>query len=239
MKLISFNLRFGGQKRTPQIIDYLLKEDADLLVLTEFMMNDNGGKIIQKISENGYKTKPSNDDGSMGSFIASKNDFHSKSVFDRWTEVYFPENDLYVLGVYVPDQPGEEKNLFWNKMLEYAENNIQENVLITGDFNSCTKEDSSNATEYYAKQLMELEEMEYIDMWKKYSKEGSPRYTWFYHSGDGFRLDYAFISPKLAASIDTVIVYHDFKVRETKISDHLPVILEFNPGNIGDFIGEL
>ena len=226
MKLISLNLRFGGQKRTPQIIDYLLDEDADLMVLTEFMMNEKGKDIIPKISQKGYNTKPSNNDGSMGSFIASKNDFVTKSVFDRWTEVYIPKNDLYVLGVYVPDQPGAEKNKFWKRMLEYAKNNIEKHVLITGDFNSCTKEDSSNATEYYAKELMKLEEIGYIDMWKSYSREGSPRYTWFYHSGEGFRLDYAFISPKLAASIDEVKVYHDSDIREEGMSDHSPLIME-------------
>jgi len=226
MKLISLNLRFGGQKRTPQIIDYLLSEDADLMVLTEFMMNEKGKEIIRKISQKGYNIKPSNDDGSMGSFIASKSDFVTKSVFDRWIEVYIPKNDLYVLGVYVPDQPGAEKNIFWKRILEYAKNNIEKNVLITGDFNSCTKEDSSNGTEYYAKELMELEDMKYIDLWKNYSKEGSPRYTWFYHSGEGFRLDYVFISPKLAASMDEIIVYHDFNVREAKISDHSSLILE-------------
>lgn len=226
MKLISLNLRFGGQKRTPHIIDYLLDEDADLMVLTEFMMNEKGKDIIQKISQKGYTTKPSNDDGSMGSFIASKNDFVTKNVFDRWIEVYIPKNDLYVLGVYIPDQPGEEKNIFWKRILEYAKKNIAKNVLITGDFNSCTKEDSSNGTEYYAKELMELEDMAYIDLWKNYSKEGSPRYTWFYHTGDGFRLDYAFISPKLTASLDKVIVYHDIKVREAKISDHSPLNIE-------------
>lgn len=220
IKILTFNIKLGGQNRTPKIIDYLLSNHFDLIILTEFIMNDNGQKIIQRLTNEGYKTQASNEEEGYGSFIASKNGFMTKKVEDRWAEVYIPKMDLYVLGVYVPDQPGADKNTFWNKIIEYAENNIHENVLITGDFNSCTKEDSSNATQYHAKDLMKLEELGYIDLWKCYSKEEDDRYTWFHYSGTGFRLDYAFISPKLAASLEEVFIYHDSNLLNSKISDH-------------------
>lgn len=70
---------------------------------------------------------------------------------------------MHVLGVYVSDQQGANKNIFWQKILEYAEVHNQENVLISGDFNSCTKEDSSNGTEYYAAELRKLEEIGFND----------------------------------------------------------------------------
>ncbi len=92
--------------------------------------------------------------------------------------------------------------------------------MITGDFNSCTKEDSSNGTEYYAAELNKLEEMGFNDLWKYYSTDKSDRFTWFYHSGEGFRLDYAFISPKLSKSLKDVEVFHDSALRENKVSDH-------------------
>ncbi|MEG3225527.1 MAG: hypothetical protein BME94_08505 [Methanobacteriales archaeon Met13] len=99
--------------------------------------------------------------------------------------------------------------------------------MITGDFNSCTKEDSSNGTEYYAAELKKLEYLEYIDLWKCYSNDKSDIYTWFYYSGEGFRLDYAFVSPKLSESLDKVIVYHDTELREKKVSDHSPLRLNW------------
>ena len=225
MKILNFNIRFGGEKRTYKIVDYLLNNDFDMIVLTEFIKNNNGKEIIDKLVARGYKTQPSNEDGKLGSFIASKEDFVTKNVQDRWAEVYIPKMDLYVLGVYVPDTLGTEKNMFWKKILDYAEKNVEKKVLITGDFNSCTKEDSANGTEFNAKDLMKLKELGYIDLWKYNASEDSERYTWFHYSGTGFRLDYAFVSPKLAVTLEDVSVYSDSQIRESKISDHSPLVV--------------
>ena len=222
MRILNFNIRFGGQKRTPEIINYLINNDFDLIILTEFVKNNNGKDIIHNLISQGFNTQASNEDGGYGSFIASKNKFLTKSIEDRWIEVYIPEMDLHVLGVYVPDQPGVNKNIFWQKILDYAAEHNHENVLITGDFNSCTKEDSSNGTEYYAKELKELEDLEYNDLWKNYSKDESDRYTWVYHSGDGFRLDYAFVSQQLAQRFNEIKVWHESEIRKNKVSDHSP-----------------
>ena len=227
MRIVNFNIRFGGQKRTPEIINYLISNDFDLIILTEFIENDNGNDINNSLTNQGFHTQASNEDGGYGSFIASKNDFITKSLEDRWAEVYIPTQDLYVLGVYVPDQPGAKKNDFWQKILEYAAEHSSENVLITGDFNSCTKEDSSNGTEYYAAELKKLEEIGYNDLWKCYSKNKSNRYTWFYHSGEGFRLDYAFVSPKLSECLENVMVWHNSELRENKVSDHSSLRLDW------------
>ena len=109
MRILNFNIRFGGEKRTYKIVDYLLNNDFDMIVLTEFIKNDNGNEIIPKLVEKGYKTQPSNENGELGSFIASKEEFITKNVEDRWVEVYIPMMDLYVLGVYVPDNMGQER----------------------------------------------------------------------------------------------------------------------------------
>jgi exodeoxyribonuclease III len=225
MRILNFNIRFGGEKRTAKIVDYLLNNDFDMIILTEFVKNDNGKEIIGKLVDKGYKTQPSNENGELGSFIASKEEFITRNVDDSWAEVYIPTMDLYVLGVYVPDRSGTEKNLFWKKILDYAEKNLNKKVLITGDFNGCTKEGSSNKTEYNAEDLMKLEELGYIDLWKYNSTEGSEGYTWFHYSGTGFRLDYAFVSPKLAVTLEDVSVYSDSQIRESKISDHSPLVV--------------
>ncbi|MEG3225528.1 MAG: hypothetical protein BME94_08510 [Methanobacteriales archaeon Met13] len=116
MKTVNFNIRFCGQKRTPEIINYLISNDFDLIILTEFIKNDNGNDIINSLINQGFYTQTSNEDNGYGSFIASKNDFLTKSLEDRWAEVYIPKMDLYVLGVYVPDQPGAYKNIFWQNI---------------------------------------------------------------------------------------------------------------------------
>jgi len=225
MRILNFNIRFGGEKRTYKIVDYLLNNDFDMIVLTEFIKNDNGKEIIDKLVDRGYKTQPSNEDGKLGSFIASKEDFVTKKIEDRWVEVYIPKMDLYVLGVYISDSLGTEKNLFWKKILKYAEMNVDKKVLITGDFKSCTNEDFAYGTEYNADDLNKLGELGYIDLWKYNSSEDSEGYTWFHYSGTGFKLDYAFVSPNLALTLEDVSVYSDSQIRESKISDHSPLVV--------------
>jgi len=70
-----------------------------------------------------------------------------------------------------------------------------------GDFNSCIKEDSANQTDYNPKDLIKLGELGYIDLWKYHSVENSNRYTWYHATGTWFRIDYAFVSSKLAATL--------------------------------------
>lgn len=226
MRILNFNIRLGGAKRTPQILNYLTSNDFDLIILTEFIKNKNGEDIINCLSNQGYFIQISNENGGYGSFIASKHDFLTISIEDRWAGVYIPKMDLYVLGVYVQDEPGARKNSFWTKILKYAAEYSHENVLITGDFNSCTKEDSSNGTEYYAAELNKLERIGYNDLWNCYSNDKSNRYTWFYHSGEGFRLDYAFVSLQLDQRLNEVKVWHESEVRENKVSDHSPLCID-------------
>ena len=225
MRILNFNIRFGCEKRSAKIVDYLLNNDFDMIVLTEFVKNDNGKEIISKLVDKGYKIQPSNENGELGPFIACKEVFVTKNVEDRWVEVYIPKMDLYVLGVYVPDTYGVEKNQFWKKILDYAEKNNDKKVLITGDFNSCSKEDTASKSEYNSKDLLKLGELGYIDLWKYNSKDESDSYTWFHYSGTGFRLDYAFVSSKLAVTLEDVSVYSDSQIRESKISDHSPLVV--------------
>ncbi len=227
MHIVNFNIRQGGASRTNEILKYLLINDFDLIVLTEFINNANGKIIINELENKGYKTQPSNPVNGYGSFIACKENFKTENISDRWVEVDIPNFDLRVLGVYVPDKMSKIKNDFLKKVLDYCKNHIHENVLLMGDFNSCTKEDSSNNNEFNAKDLRELEELGWIDLWKQYHTDNSDVYTWFYHSGAGFRLDYAFIFPIMDPILEKVSAYHDSEIRKSKISDHAPIIVKW------------
>ena len=100
-------------------------------------------------------------------------------------------------------------------------------MILIGDLNSCTKEDSANQTDYNPKDLIKLEELGYIDLWKYHSIEDSDKYTWYHATGTGFRIDYTFISSKLAATLKDVTSYQDRHIRESKISDHSPLVIDW------------
>ncbi|MBU4606970.1 MAG: endonuclease/exonuclease/phosphatase family protein [Methanobacterium sp.] len=196
------------------------------MVLTEFINKESGNEIIKVLESKGYQTQASNLDGGYGSLIASNMNFITVNSEDRWLEVYLSELDLYVLGVYIPNQPGKIKNDFWSKILEYSLKNQDKNILITGDFNSCTREDSSNHNEYNPLDLKKLEESGYIDLWKHGHRDEGERFTWFYHDGTGFRLDYFLASPGLYSKLNGFKVSHDKGVRENGISDHSAILLD-------------
>ena len=46
-------------------------------------------------------------------------------------------------------------------------------------------------------------------MWNLCSNEDSDRYTWYDPTGTCFRIDYAFVSSKLATTLDDVSTNHD------------------------------
>lgn len=137
--------------------------------------------------------------------------------------------NLRLLGVYVPTGSKDKKfkDLIWQEILQFAQENKDTTCIITGDFNSCTKEDSMNKTQYNAAELEKLRNIGWIDSWAHYNDE-SEGYTWYSNVGNGFRFDYAFLSPKLAKELEVVDVNHDSKKREEKMSDHSPLIMEYS-----------
>ncbi len=221
MRILNFNTRFGGEKRTYKIVDYLLNNEFDLIILTEFIKNDNGSEIIEKLISKGYKTQPSNNKGDLRPFIASKKSVVVKAVEDRWVEVYVPEMDLHVLGVYVPSSE-TGKDLFWKKILDYAGNNSDKQVMITGDFNT---DNSSTDQTGSDSNLGKLEGLGYLNLWKYNSINEMKPYPVEKPNDDGFKLDHAFISSGLAAILEDVSIYPDAKIRKTKSSDNSPLVV--------------
>ena len=228
MKLISLNLRFGGQSRTESILNYLIDHKADLIVLSEFKNNANGLMIKETLKNEGYYFEDSDDDV-LGVLVASKHPFSLIQKNARWVEIELIDTNLKVLGVYVPTGSKDKqfKDAFWQKILKYASENQKNSCIITGDFNSCGKEDTMNLT-YNEKDLKELLSSEWVDSWASYKNDDSQRFTWYSHVGNGHRLDYAFLSPKLGKMIEVVDVYHDSKSREGGMTDHSPLIMEYS-----------
>lgn len=226
MKLISLNLFWGGQNRTESILKYLVDHNADLIVLSEFKKDKNGILIKETLKNEGYDFEDSNDEN-LGVLVASKYPFTLIQKKDRWVEIELNDNDLRISGVYVPTGSRDKqfKDAFWQKILKYAQENQKNRCIITGDFNSCGKEDTMNLT-YNEKDLKELLSLGWVDSWASHNNNDHQRYTWYSNVGNGFRLDYAFLSPILNDIIKIVDVSHDSKAREEGLTDHSPIIFK-------------
>ncbi len=229
MKLVTINLQWGGEDRIDSILDYLLDFNADFMVLGEYQEDEYGKKIKETLKKEGYQYQDS-DDNRLGVLVASKHPFTVIKRERRMVGIELSPYNLRILGVYVPTGSKDQrfKDAVWEKILQFAQENKDIPCIISGDFNSCTKDDSMNRSEYSADELEKLLDRGWIDSWAQNKNDDSERYTWFSSYGNGFRFDYAFCSPELGKIIDFKDVCHDSKKIEEEMTDHSPLIMEFH-----------
>jgi exodeoxyribonuclease III len=155
--------------------------------------------------------------------------------------------DLEVLGIHVPDvkttdgdgRPNmtlEYKRLFWDALIRFGKEKMEgeENAIILGDFNTgLNSVDKAPGTgDFYLsacmqafKDLQDPGGRKWVDAWRKFHRKPSHvDYTWYMPGGAGFRLDYAFLSPKLADRLKAA-QYSPLE-RENGLSDHSMLIVE-------------
>lgn len=225
MKIITQNLRHGGSARIQPLMDYVLSGSPDLLVLTEFQESNRSGESVKKVlSKHDYQFAYSEDGKRNGVLVAAKAPFVVENRDSRKVQIYIKEYELKVFGIYLPDKAGSEKDQYWQDVLKYAENNMNNRALMIGDFNSCLASDSENSSKYNAEDVKKLLDIGFVDAWESHNNDGN-RYTWWSNHGTGFRLDYLFVSKALDGDIE---IYHEGKTRnqigDKWLSDHCSLI---------------
>jgi exonuclease III len=157
--------------------------------------------------------------------------------------------NLEVLGIHVPDVKTtdgdgklnltlEYKRLFWDALIRFGKEKMEreENAIILGDFNTGlnTVDKEPGAGDFYLsecmqafKELHDVKGRKWVDAWRKFHRKPSyVDYTWYMPGGKGFRLDYAFLSPKLGDKLKAAR-YSPLE-RESGLSDHSMLIVEIN-----------
>jgi exodeoxyribonuclease-3 len=155
--------------------------------------------------------------------------------------------DIEVLGIHVPDVKildgdgrQEEtlgyKKLFWEALIRFAKEKMErnENAIIMGDFNTGlnTVDKEPGAGEFFLsgcmQALLDLRDEEgrgWVDAYRRFHRRQSlVDYTWYMPGAEGYRLDYAFVSPALADKVKAA--RHSHLERETGLSDHSMLIVE-------------
>lgn len=156
---------------------------------------------------------------------------------------------LRVMSAYIPNgrsvsSPSFPEKLAWLTQLRrtLTEREQGRDVFLGGDFNVASDERDLFDPEAFRgkvhfhpderKQLEEIRELGFVDAFRKFD-ERAGRYSWWDYRGgglrknQGLRIDYAFLSPSLAARCKACNM--DEKPRhEDKPSDHIPVIVELD-----------
>jgi exonuclease III len=86
--------------------------------------------------------------------------------------------------------------------------------------------DEAGATDVTALFLDKIQAAGFRDVWRDRYPEGR-EYSWYSHRGNGFRIDHAFASPRLARRIGAIRYSHD--ERTTGLSDHSALLVEIDP----------
>jgi exodeoxyribonuclease-3 len=228
--IVAWNiLHGGGGRRMPEIVLSLLDHKPDIVVLTEFRPT-TGGQIAGVLADIGLRSQLTTElkPGVNGMCIASRLpvvriDGLMPAHPNRWLGCHVPLLGLRIGGVHVPDaSAGTARLEYWRDLLAVArawcETPAGCHALFIGDLNSGRHGlDEEGRTFTLASRLGELATLGYRDVYRDLHPD-SRDFSWFSRSGNGFRLDGAWASPKLASAVRSV-EYSQIE-RETRVSDH-------------------
>lgn len=243
--LLAWNILHGGARRTAAIALRLLDHAADVIVLSEFRQT-MGGQLRALLAEHAWEHQICSDPprGRNGMLIASRvplvrgvqppTEFSGRFLHAQVAGAGFP---LHILAVHAPDSFDQSparvtrQAAYWRFILEVARPLAVEHALVLGDFNTGRhRTDEAGRTFRCTELLGQLCTDGYTDAWR-HQNPSARDFTWFSHTGGGFRIDAAYASRQLLERLHHAEHLH--APRTAGESDHSALRLEFR----GDFAG--
>jgi exonuclease III len=239
MKLLTWNIRHGGG--SPAIAAALTARDPDVIVLTEY--RDPGSRpIVDQLRFFGWPHAATSPVTGLvnGVAIVSKRPLEPRPTpiagvdMERWSvEAFLPSEALGIIGIYAPlsnsfgVKAGLQKR-FWAGVHDLMARRAGERLILMGDFNTCAAGvDGPNPLPCYDA-FEALPTFGWVDAWRavnpnakdfSYVDTTRPART-------QWRIDHAFVSPRLAGHIRVCRYSH--VEREQELSDHSILILELH-----------
>ena len=228
MRLLTLNLRHGGAARIDRIAGYLLSQNADTLVLSEFRPNSAGAALRQQLASAGFEHQhcPGADPRGNSVLIASREpmrfDEHAAANCKRYV-VGRLSNGTAICGVYFP--LGEAKRPLFEHLQRQVARVLGPLAVVIGDFNTGEHRlDEAGATFVCTDAFAELKASGLVDSWRLRNPEARV-FSWFSNRGNGFRVDHALHTQRLDARIASVA--YDHGPRESGLSDHSALLVQY------------
>lgn len=232
MRLLSWNIRHGGGRRLPSIVESLARHDADVVVLCEYRRS-TGPQLRLELSRLGYAfaTAVEPPQGRNGVLIAAREPLGHVRVLShgvdepyRLIQTELP-NGLQLIGVYMPNLL--RKVPYWEAVLRAARRQQNSEAIVVGDFNTTRHFlDEAGSLCLTSDYMDRIERAGFHDPWRlRYP--AAREFSWFSHRGNGFRLDHTFCTTSILARVGTV--YYSHQERLGGISDHSIMILDLLP----------
>jgi len=249
MRILALNLRAGGNADTvPRILQRASYVDADTLVLSEHRDNSVGGRLRSEAERRGFAHQaftPSK--RGNGVLVASTKPFRAVANPFGLSEDEYPNAvlqgafegfDLY--GVYLPGQDRKRPHLRCLIALAARTNEMGSSALCIGDFNSGRNEtdievnarSGQRRDEFSTADLYAELETYWTEAWA-HLHPGEYDFSWYPFRLDpvrvsraGWRIDKAFLSPKLVPRLRAAEYDHWF--RHDRLSDHSGLIVDID-----------
>ncbi len=235
MKITSLNIRHGGGRRIPNIIDWVDKCDADFVMFSEWRPNQCGKVLARAMQDRGYKTQGTSQGPSAnGILIASRRSqmvssitpegaSHGEIVFSACVEIDF-------ICCYFPQK--QEKKQFFHTVTDKILRASKPTLLI-GDLNTGLNgaDLTVGATPFFcSKEFADLESLgDAKDLWRLSHGKDAREWSWCSRN-NGFRIDHAYGNEALFKTYSSISCRYDHSTRTDGISDHSAVLVELeNP----------
>ena len=247
--MLIWNICRPAKERAASQLDWLKRQNASVIVLTETAQNE-GCELLQRgLTESGYRVVASLPEGrEYGTIIASKCGGEPSEFADnlpylpyRAASMSLEVEPLEIIGVYIPSRSGthslnsditddkiDRKRDFLSSFLETLALDNTTPRIICGDFNVVPRNHLPTQPLFQDWEygfLESLEKMGYVDAFLLHDPERQD-HSWFGHDGNKQRLDYCFIPKSLASRMADASFDHI--PRQIKLSDHSVLKVIFN-----------
>lgn len=225
--ILSWNIQQGGGSRVRAIGQAIAKQQANVVILSEFRNNEKGSLLRNALLQAGYRYQFVTAAPTQENSVLIVSNFPANSVLHPSSDTDFPHSILevqfaafHVIGVYLPHKKK-------HKLFDYMQALISQSekpYIIAGDYNSGINGiDQAGKSFWYEDDMKHFSEIGYIDAFRL--KHGQAKeYSWYSHQGNGYRYDHTYIHQSLTDITKSCHYLHDW--RETKLSDHSPMLLE-------------
>ena len=231
MKVMAWNIRAGGGKRTPAVADAIRLHAPELIVIGEY--NPIGSKpLARHLADNGFRdpvlTVPPPRCHGLAVFsrtpvraVALPDDL--RAFASRVVLVEVPAHDLLVCGLYglLQKEPFTE---YWLAVLRLLQSVRHRAVLVAGDFNTGASLLDSPQRRFFCSQYFDrLPSAGFTDLWRRQHGDSTREFSWRGRANP-YRLDHAFGSELLVGRVRAC--YYSHAEREQGTSDHSPMLVE-------------
>lgn len=230
-RIMVWNVRFGGGRRVPDILEVIAEHAPDVAVLAEFLNTPVAFQLCAGLEKQGLKFQaaPNAPPRELSVLIASRYDFTPQTLereLPLWPYRALRGNFkcFTMIGFYVPTMERKRPVLHW--MRDAAQEMLHTPTLLIGDFNTGIPYVDERGTELTCSaEFQEVLDAGWIDLYRARYPESRER-SFYERPWLGYRIDHALGSPSFNQYVREIFYSHD--ERYAGISDHssLHLIIE-------------